>query len=79
MLLPSNLCKPGLCKAGQSSERVYYRWGPVAPTDKVPSLVDQNGYFHHDWEEGEHINASWSIIVSDTPNRTSLVANVWRH
>jgi predicted glycoside hydrolase/deacetylase ChbG (UPF0249 family) len=40
-----------------TSERVYYRWGPVAPADKVPSLVDQNGYFHHDWEKGEQINA----------------------
>jgi predicted glycoside hydrolase/deacetylase ChbG (UPF0249 family) len=40
-----------------TSERVYYRWGPLAPADKVPSLVDQNGYFHHDWEKGERINA----------------------
>src|ERR1700677_436022 len=40
-----------------TSERVYYRWGPVAPADKVPSLVDQNGYFHHEWKEGEHIDA----------------------
>src|ERR1700728_1528665 len=40
-----------------TSERVYYRWGSVAPADKVPSLVDLNGYFHHDWEEGQHINA----------------------
>src|SRR5215471_21122804 len=39
-----------------TSERVYYRWGPVAPADKVPSLVDQNGYFRHEWEEGTHIN-----------------------
>ena len=40
-----------------TSERVYYRWGPVASADKVPTLVDLNGYFHHDWEGGEHINA----------------------
>jgi predicted glycoside hydrolase/deacetylase ChbG (UPF0249 family) len=40
-----------------TSERVYYRWGPVAPADKVPSLVDQNGYFHHEWEKGQPINA----------------------
>ncbi len=40
-----------------TSERVYYRWGPVAPVDRVPSLVDQNGYFRHDWKEGEHIDA----------------------
>ena len=28
-----------------------------APADKVPSLVDENGYFHHDWEQNEHIDA----------------------
>jgi len=39
-----------------TSERVYYRWGPVASKDKVPSLVDQNGYFHLDWTESNRIN-----------------------
>ena len=40
-----------------TSERIYYRWGPVAPADKVQSLLDPNGYFRHDWEQGEPINA----------------------
>src|SRR4249920_293645 len=39
-----------------TSERVYYRWGPVAPADKVPTLIDENGYFHHDWKPTTGIN-----------------------
>jgi len=39
-----------------TSERVYYRWGPVAAKDRVPSLVDENGYFHHDWKASTKIN-----------------------
>ena len=39
-----------------TSERVYYRWGPVASKDKVPSLVDENGYFYHDWKPTTRIN-----------------------
>src|SRR5882724_11954543 len=39
-----------------TSERVYYRWGPAAPRDRVPSLVDANGYLHHDWSSETHID-----------------------
>src|SRR5437870_9998670 len=39
-----------------TSERVYYRWAPVASKDKVPSLIDENGYFHHDWAATTKIN-----------------------
>jgi hypothetical protein len=40
-----------------TAERVYYRWSPVAPGDKVQTLVDANGYFRHDWEPNEPIDA----------------------
>ena len=39
-----------------TSERIYYRWGPVASRDSVPTLVDKNGYFHHDWSRDIHID-----------------------
>ncbi|WP_228851786.1 polysaccharide deacetylase family protein [Aegicerativicinus sediminis] len=29
-----------------SSEWKNYKWGPVSSTDKVPSLIDEHGYFH---------------------------------
>lgn len=39
-----------------TSERVYYRWGSVASADNVPTLLDENGYFHHDWEGNPRID-----------------------
>src|SRR5205085_1722187 len=41
-----------------TSERVYLRWGPFAPRDKLPSLVDENCYFNHDWSPATRINAT---------------------
>jgi chitin disaccharide deacetylase len=39
-----------------TSERVYYRWGPVAPADQVPTLIDENGYLRHDWDDHPRID-----------------------
>lgn len=30
------------------SEAVYYRWGPLTPKEKVPTLVDEAGYFYNE-------------------------------
>src|SRR5882724_5544190 len=45
-----------------TSERVYYRWAPVASADKVPTLIDANGYFHHDWEHNTQISSQQAEI-----------------
>lgn len=39
-----------------TSERVYYRWGPVESKDRVATLIDPNGYFFHDWTQNTRID-----------------------
>jgi predicted glycoside hydrolase/deacetylase ChbG (UPF0249 family) len=38
-----------------TSERTFYRWGPVASSERVPSLLDKDGYFLQDWPRSEAI------------------------
>jgi len=45
-----------------TNERVYHRWGPVAPAGKVPSLLDKNGYLHQDWTPETHIDPAEAEI-----------------
>lgn len=45
-----------------TSERTFYRWGSVAPRDRVPSLLDGQGYLHKDWSDATPISASEAEI-----------------
>lgn len=38
------------------SERPASRWGPILPPDRVPSLVDADGYFPHAWSRDRKVN-----------------------
>src|SRR2546423_3998241 len=59
-----------------TSERVYYRWGPAAPAGKMPSLLDKDGYFHHDWEHNQHINPKEVEIEFRAQDERALVMAV---
>ena len=49
-----------------TSEWKDYRWGPVSSIDKVPSLIDEHGYFHRD------CNAGVSIAEVETELRAQI-------
>lgn len=61
-----------------TSERVYYRWGPAAAADKVPSLVDKNGYFHHDWEGDQDIDPNINPDINPNDVEIELRAQIER-
>jgi chitin disaccharide deacetylase len=61
-----------------TSERVYYRWGPVAAKTSVPSLVDENGYFFHDWAAETRPNTHPVVHIDPQDAEKELHAQVDR-
>jgi chitin disaccharide deacetylase len=52
-----------------TSEWDLYRWGPVAPRDKVPSLVDQDGYL---WRDNGPVDAHVKLNEAEIELRAQI-------
>lgn len=52
-----------------NSEWEHYRWGPVAPKDQVPSLVDENGYL---WDNVPQVAANATAHDVETELRAQI-------
>jgi len=60
-----------------TSEWVKYRWGPVAPPDKVPGLIDPDGYMWRGVEEVyKHATPEEALIEGRAQIRRALAAGV---
>jgi predicted glycoside hydrolase/deacetylase ChbG (UPF0249 family) len=53
------------------SEWVDYRWGPVTPREKVPSLIDEAGYFYN-FEQMPDFLAQVSLDQLETEFRAQI-------
>ena len=52
-----------------NAEWKYYRWGPVAPREKVPSLVDKDGYL---WDNVAQVAANVRADEVETELRAQI-------
>jgi predicted glycoside hydrolase/deacetylase ChbG (UPF0249 family) len=52
-----------------TSEWELYRWGPVTPRDKVPSLVDQDGYL---WRDNGPVDAHVKLNEAEIELRAQI-------
>ena len=60
-----------------TSEWRHYRWGPVAPRDQVPSLIDPDGCLWHEVEDVyAHSNPEEALIEGRAQVKKALAAGV---
>jgi chitin disaccharide deacetylase len=52
-----------------TSEWELYRWGPVAPRDQVPSLVDKDGYL---WRDNDPVDAHVKLNEAEIELRAQI-------
>ena len=50
-----------------NAEWKFYRWGPVAPRERVPTLVDESGYL---WDNVEQVAACLLYTSDSLSSRT---------
>ena len=60
-----------------TSEWGKYRWGPVAPRDQVPGLIDPEGYLWHEIEDVyAHATPEQALIEGRAQVRRALAAGI---
>ncbi len=60
-----------------TSEWHTYRWGPVAPRDQVPGLVDPDGYLWHEVEQVyAHATPTQALVEARAQIRRALDAGI---
>jgi predicted glycoside hydrolase/deacetylase ChbG (UPF0249 family) len=52
-----------------TSEWDHFRWGPVAPREKVPSLVDKDGYL---WDNTDQVKANVKVEEAEIELRAQI-------
>jgi chitin disaccharide deacetylase len=58
-------------------EWVGYRWRPVLPYDKVPSIVDENGFLHQTIQGFYSKQIDYDQLEKEFLAQVDLVANKW--
>jgi hypothetical protein len=59
-------------------ETVHYRWGPLTPREKVPSLIDETGFFYSVEHISEFLTQAKKSFVKADDVRTGCIITMTR-